>query len=100
MSATPTTLARPTPGPVLPCHTGNPELWFADDPGDLERAKALCADCPVRLACLAGALARAEPCGVWGGQIFDRGVVVARKRPPGRPRKTGPEAEETEETAA
>jgi WhiB family redox-sensing transcriptional regulator len=50
-------------------------------------AKALCADCPVRDACLAGALSRAEPWGVWGGEIFERGTVIARKRPRGRPRK-------------
>jgi len=24
---------------------------------------------------------------VWGGEIFDHGVVIARKRPRGRPRK-------------
>jgi WhiB family redox-sensing transcriptional regulator len=24
---------------------------------------------------------------VWGGEIFERGVIVARKRPRGRPRK-------------
>ena len=37
--------------------------------------------------CLAGALDRQEPWGVWGGQLFIQGVVVARKRPRGRPRK-------------
>ncbi|HEX6577357.1 MAG TPA: WhiB family transcriptional regulator, partial [Jiangellaceae bacterium] len=32
--------------------------------------------------------ARREPWGVWGGELFISGVVVARKRPRGRPRKT------------
>jgi WhiB family redox-sensing transcriptional regulator len=32
-------------------------------------------------------LERGEPWGVWGGEIFERGAVVARKRPRGRPRK-------------
>jgi len=73
--------------PVLPCHVGDPDLWFADDPGDLERAKVLCADCPIRAQCLTAALDRAEPWGVWGGEIVERGSVVARKRPRGRPRK-------------
>jgi WhiB family transcriptional regulator, redox-sensing transcriptional regulator len=73
----------------LPCHVGDPDLWFAEDPADLERAKALCADCPIREQCLAAALAREEPWGVWGGQILQQGVVVARKRPRGRPRKNG-----------
>jgi len=73
--------------PELPCHVGDPDLWFADNPGDLERAKELCGECPIRAQCLASALERGEPWGVWGGQIFERGVVVARKRPRGRPRK-------------
>jgi len=63
------------------------ELWFAERPADLELAKSLCGECPVKDACLAGALAREEPWGVWGGEIFERGVVIARKRPRGRPRK-------------
>jgi WhiB family transcriptional regulator, redox-sensing transcriptional regulator len=71
----------------LPCHVGDPDLWFADSPSDLERAKALCVDCPIRIQCLAAALDRAEPWGVWGGEILDRGSVVRRKRSRGRPRK-------------
>jgi WhiB family redox-sensing transcriptional regulator len=71
----------------VPCRVEDPDLWFADAPSELERAKAFCHDCPARLACLAGALERREPWGVWGGEIFERGAVVARKRPRGRPRK-------------
>jgi WhiB family transcriptional regulator, redox-sensing transcriptional regulator len=71
----------------LPRRRADEDLWFSDAPADLERAKALCADCPVRRACLAGALERREYCGVWGGEIFDRGAVIARKRPRGRPSK-------------
>ena len=70
----------------LPCQSA-PELFFAEDPQDLRRAKALCHGCPVRSACLAGALQRAEPTGVWGGELLLRGVVIADKRPRGRPRK-------------
>jgi WhiB family redox-sensing transcriptional regulator len=75
-------------GNDLPCRRENPELWFAERPTDLELAKTFCADCPLREACLAGALERREPWGVWGGEIFERGTVIARKRPRGRPRKT------------
>ncbi len=71
----------------LPCRVENAALWFAETPADLEQAKAFCRDCPARLACLAGALERREPWGVWGGEIFERGAIVARKRPRGRPRK-------------
>jgi len=72
---------------ALPCHRVDPEVFFAEAPADVEAAKALCRDCPVREACLAGALDRREPWGVWGGELFIAGVVVARKRPRGRPRK-------------
>jgi len=68
----------------LPC-SGNPRLWFSDLPADLAAAKASCRTCPLRLACLAGAIERAEPCGVWGGEIFDNGVIITHKKPRGRP---------------
>jgi WhiB family redox-sensing transcriptional regulator len=71
----------------LPCQVHDPELWFAEAPAVVEFAKALCAGCPVQQMCLAGALDRREPFGVWGGQIFQQGRVVSRKRPRGRPRK-------------
>ena len=71
----------------LPCRTFDPDLWFADSPTELELAKSLCAECPLRVECLAGAIERQEPWGVWGGEIFERGAVVPRKRPRGRPRK-------------
>ncbi len=77
---------------AVPCHVEDPDLWFAEDPRDLDRAKALCTDCPIRRECLNAALQRQEPWGVWGGEILDRGSVIARKRPRGRPRK---DAEET-----
>ncbi len=70
-----------------PCRSYDPELWFAERPDEVALAQALCGDCPLRAACLAGALERREPWGVWGGELFERGSVVARKRRPGRPRK-------------
>jgi WhiB family redox-sensing transcriptional regulator len=71
----------------LPCRVNNPELWFAESPSDVEFAKTLCTDCPVRDMCLSGAKDRREPWGVWGGELFLQGVVIPRKRPRGRPRK-------------
>ncbi|MDQ1289402.1 MAG: WhiB family transcriptional regulator, redox-sensing transcriptional regulator [Actinomycetota bacterium] len=72
---------------LIPCRANDAELWFAESPADVEFAKALCRSCPVREACLAGAIDRREPWGVWGGELFIAGVVVPRKRPRGRPRK-------------
>lgn len=74
-------------GGDLPCRRFDPDLWFSEAPAELELAKSLCGDCLLRVECLAGAIERAEPWGVWGGEIFDRGAVVPRKRPRGRPRK-------------
>ncbi len=71
----------------LPCRSNDPELFFAETPTDVELAKGLCVECPVRVECLAGALERREPWGVWGGELFLQGAVIPRKRPRGRPRK-------------
>ena len=73
-------------GDLLPCQRENPQLWFSDQPADLVQARVHCGPCPLRGPCLAGALERGEPHGVWGGEIFARGAVIARKRPRGRPR--------------
>lgn len=70
----------------IPCRT-DPELWFAESPADVDLAKELCRRCPVRSQCLDGAMDRAEPWGVWGGELFVSGAIVPRKRPRGRPRK-------------
>ena len=72
----------------LPCRREDPELFFAESPRDVEVAKEMCRPCPVRSQCLAGALERREPWGVWGGELLLQGAVIPRKRPRGRPRKT------------
>jgi WhiB family transcriptional regulator, redox-sensing transcriptional regulator len=82
----------------LPC-AGAPELFFAESADDVEMAKDLCRECTARASCLAGALERREPCGVWGGELFQRGAIVPRKRPRGRPRKTDVAAERPEQEA-
>ena len=74
----------------LPCHTAESELFFDDAPARVALAKSLCGGCPMRVACLQGALSRLEPCGVWGGQLFVDGQVVSAKRSVGRPRLEQP----------
>lgn len=72
------------------CRDGNgtlTHLFFSEDPLTLARAKVICSKCPVAAACLAAAVERAEPWGVWGGQLLVDGVPVAFKRPRGRPPK-------------
>ncbi|MDQ6839930.1 MAG: WhiB family transcriptional regulator [Actinomycetota bacterium] len=62
-------------------------LFFSDQLSDIAWAKAMCAECSHRSDCLAGALERAEPWGVWGGQLFANGRILAQKRARGRPPK-------------
>ncbi|WP_370617117.1 WhiB family transcriptional regulator [Mumia sp. Pv 4-285] len=82
-----TTVARTAlDAPDVPCRVLGPDLWFAEQSGDVERAKALCLECPIRAECLAAALDRQEPWGVWGGEVFVKGRPVDHKRGRGRPR--------------
>ncbi|MFI9272155.1 WhiB family transcriptional regulator [Kitasatospora sp. NPDC052896] len=48
-------------------------------------AKAVCARCPVREACLNHALTAREPYGVWGGLSEDERAAVLRSRRRGHP---------------
>ena len=66
------------------------DLFFSEQLDDIASAKAFCHACPVREACLAGALLRREPWGVWGGELFANGKVLAHKRKRGRPPKVRP----------
>ncbi|MBT9256292.1 WhiB family transcriptional regulator [Phycicoccus sp. MAQZ13P-2] len=71
----------------FPCRGTDADLWFAEHQEDIDRAKALCRACGARDSCLRGARERGEPHGVWGGELFVRGVVLTRKPQRGRPRR-------------
>ncbi len=62
-------------------------VFFSEELQDIAAAKRMCAACPVMAECLEGALARREPFGVWGGQLFLNGRILASKRRRGRPPK-------------
>lgn len=88
------TLVRTDDAPALSsfarCADGHgtlAHLFFSEDEFDIARAKAVCSRCGLAETCLAGAIERAEPYGVWGGQLLVDGVVVAIKRGRGRPPK-------------
>lgn len=55
------------------CTGADPDLFFPAFAEDEAAACALCAHCPVRADCLAGAEARGERYGIWGGRNFERG---------------------------
>jgi WhiB family redox-sensing transcriptional regulator len=71
------------------CRTvpGASDLFFSEEVPDIIAAKRICAECPVIAPCLEEALERREPCGVWGGQLFENGQIIHRKRRRGRPPK-------------
>ncbi len=49
------------------CAETDPEAFYPEKGGSTAAAKAVCAGCPVRAACLAEALGHRERHGVWGG---------------------------------
>ncbi len=63
------------------------ELFFSEELHEIAQAKRVCAGCPAIAPCLEGAIGRREPWGVWGGQIFLNGRILAQKRRRGRPPK-------------
>ena len=72
------------------CADGNgtlTHLFFSDIPLDIARAKAICGKCALAATCRDGAIERAEPWGVWGGELIENGRIVVNKRPRGRPPK-------------
>ena len=74
--------------PVARCADGHGTmvgLFFSDNIIDIARAKAMCGLCPLRESCLAEALEREEPWGVWGGELLSGGRIIANKRACGRP---------------
>lgn len=65
----------------------DPSAWFPDKGEHGTRqdaAKAICRACPVRQPCLAYALARHEPHGIWGGT-----TAAERNRPQRAARRRG-----------
>jgi hypothetical protein len=74
--------------PVARCADGHGTmvgLFFSDNIIDIARAKAMCGLCPLQVSCLADALEREEPWGVWGGELLSGGRIIANKRACGRP---------------
>jgi WhiB family redox-sensing transcriptional regulator len=73
------------------------ELFFSEQLDDIAAAKAFCQACDVKAQCLDGAILRREPWGVWGGELFVHGKIVAQKRKRGRPPKVRPELQDAPE---
>jgi hypothetical protein len=85
---------EPDPWAEAACRDGRgglTALFFSDEIPDIAAAKAICRTCPLIEPCLQGAVARREPSGVWGGQLFVDGRILPLKRRRGRPPKNPPE---------
>jgi WhiB family redox-sensing transcriptional regulator len=62
------------------CRGTDPEELFADSAAQ-NRAKTVCAGCPVRLECLVEALDNRIEWGVWGGMSERERRALLRRRP-------------------
>lgn len=69
------------------CTGSDPDLWFPERPDGTDdsdnhgaQAKAICAQCPVLVDCLEGALDRGEEFGIWGGAGGDHMRHLRRAR--------------------
>lgn len=57
--------------------------------GQAEEAKFVCAECPVRTACLEFAIATNQPYGIWGGANAAERRSIRRRRMAQRRRMAG-----------
>jgi WhiB family redox-sensing transcriptional regulator len=67
------------------CRHSDPELFFPVTTtglaaGQVVRAKAVCAGCPVRVPCLDFALDSGQDFGVWGGTTGEERRLIRRRR--------------------
>lgn len=105
------TLEPAFPAELMPAFTGTPcvgrtELYFPSSSlhwsvrnAAVDQAKALCRTCVHAEACLEFALKRAEPDGVWGGELLRDGRVIPGYPKPGRPARPRPVLEPAAATA-
>jgi WhiB family redox-sensing transcriptional regulator len=62
------------------CRTADTSVFFPDTEEEAATAKAICAACPVREACLTFALANRQEQGVWGGMTETERRRLRRRR--------------------
>lgn len=62
------------------CRNFPPAMFFPSDGAGVERARAICASCPVATQCLEYALAEHIDHGVWGGCSERERRRIAKRR--------------------
>lgn len=61
------------------CAQADPEMWFADDLESMEKAIAICNQCPLREPCLEYAIEH-QVQGIWGGTVEVVRKSIRKKR--------------------
>ncbi len=91
LTSVPASLSDPSPHRLsvawresAACRREDPELFFPIGSGgaaaaDIQRAKAICAGCPVQRPCLAYAMITRQGYGIWGGCDEDDRRLLYRK---------------------
>lgn len=72
-------------GDAIPCKSA-PDLFFSDDHEggqykQLDRLRAMCAECPLTALCAEYAIVAREDLGIWGGLTATERRALARKFP-------------------
>jgi len=62
------------------CRAYSPDVFFPSDGVGVDVARRICADCPVKVACLEYALRNHIEHGVWGGASERERRRIARRR--------------------
>ena len=70
--------------PGAACAGADPALFFPEPGASDQRAKEICAACPVRAECLAAALVNGERYGVWGGVNLETSDALSQAQEAGR----------------
>lgn len=62
------------------CKGLDPTIFYPPTDEEADQAKAICAECPVQLACLEHAIELREKNGVWGGATERERLRIIRRR--------------------
>ncbi len=65
---------------VAACKGLDPAIFYPPTDEDADRAKAVCAECPVQQPCLEHAIELREKNGVWGGATERERLRIIRRR--------------------
>lgn len=62
------------------CATTDPELFFPRSGDSLTAVRRVCANCPVKQACLDYAIKNSVQAGIWGGRTLKERRAIQRRK--------------------